>query len=81
MREFSNDRGICFQEKITNVIKFLAFLALNGTLRMQPIRRIFLCARCFFRLKVLSKKKNSLYCIFEFFGGIVLAGWFFHLTF
>ena len=41
------------QEEFANVIKYLALWAQNGTLRMRPIRRIFLCAGCFFFFKVL----------------------------
>ena len=32
----------------TNPANFPAFKAQKGTLRMQPVRRIFLCAGCFF---------------------------------
>ena len=45
MREFSSHREICIQDKSC---KFPAFRAQKGTLRMQPVRRIFLCAGCFF---------------------------------
>ena len=56
MREFSSHREICIQDKSC---KFPAFRAQKGTLRMQPVRRIFLCAGCFFfRLKAYLKKKQ-----------------------
>ena len=42
MRKFSSHQEICIQDKSCK------FPALKGTLRMQPVRRIFLCAGCFF---------------------------------
>lgn len=62
--------GFASGRTFANVIKSLAFLAQNGTLRMRPIRRIFLCG-VFFRFNFLSKKKNNLQH-FGFFGRIFL---------
>ena len=55
MREFSSHREICIQDKSC---KFPAFKAQKGTLRMQPVRRIFLCAGCFFPFKSLIEKET-----------------------